>query len=217
MISPATGAASLAALLLATALQSAPASAQDITLEQRLEAAETLFDQLDSEAEQCLQELEEAAPDAAGKACSRFMNTVDGDAVAQYLDHCSALTRWRDNFVSIERDETSSAAELNRIINRLRGVEYYCSEDALSRRTEFVQTAFNRLRSTGSLGASYSGWSTTTPGVGANRPLPSPSVYQSHQRQRQRLRGETNQLWNDVEIDLLRRQLERSRDWQGGR
>lgn len=141
-------------------------------------------------------------------ACSAYLSLIDGAAVADYLTHCRELKDWRESFITNAHDNADDPAQTQQQLQRLVGIEFFCGDAALSRRTQHVQSAFNRLRDSAlrirmSLDGLYR----------EQRLLSSQQQQRSQtgrelEEQRRRLSGETQGLWRDLEMELLRQRLE---------
>lgn len=132
--------------ILATPL--APAQTQDLQI--HVDAAITALLELDSLANTCLNALDDNAPDVnAQQPCTDFLNGVDGDLLAGYLDHCAVLQTWREQYVvrAVTSDQTPISPVTD--LQLLTGVDYACSDDALLLRTNHVVNAFSRLQTNG--------------------------------------------------------------------
>ena len=191
--------------------------AQEPTVETRIERVRGAFAELDASAAACLSGLESMPQGQTDSPCSEFLELIDGPMVADYLADCRALKDWREAFITAANTGADAPDDAPRQLRRLMDIEYFCGEAALSRRTEHVQAAFNRLRT-----------SEPVEGLTTERRY-SEQLTDSELRrqrlqneralreQRRRLGAETQNLWQDLELELLRQRLEsqRSNDFQG--
>jgi len=120
-------------------------------LQQNIDNAVTILQQLDGLANVCLAALNEdasntAVSETANEPCTRFLDGVDGELLARYLSHCKALRNWRDELVTKEFAAQDSTNYSEEILQTLIGVDYACADDALQKRTQFVTTAFAELQ-----------------------------------------------------------------------
>lgn len=189
-----------------------PAQADDI--DQQLNQLAVLLQTLDDQAQACLTALEaEQSTDNPYdiSQCQAFMTAIDGEPVANYLVNCRQLGQWRAEFV--ERHATASTAaqastgdtdDTERELQRLVDIEFYCGEDALRLRTNYVFDAFAAVRQ--SRGRGLAG---ARPGLSAPRSGNNGAVRTMHER----LRLETEQRWQQLQLDLLRQQSQQPVDY----
>lgn len=184
------------------------AFAQEITLEERIGAVESILRAVDEQARVCVERLAESANGVQPEECAGFLASVDGDVLAGYLEHCAELKQWRDAYVD---NPPPAGPDSERDRQRLLGVERVCGEDALRRRTEFVVVAFEALnersvRRAGGLSlqrriseleynSTLGGWRDEFDVTNSNR----------------RVRGETLQQFDQLEEELIRQQINRPR------
>lgn len=137
--------------------------------------------------------------------------------MANYLEQCRTLKNWRDEYVnqSVAADLNSDAVNNEEMLRRLVSIEFTCGENTLRSRTEFVFSAFNRLR----------GGSAAT-AIGANTTLISRQISNSRfnalengerrrlqnalQNQQNRSLRESERQFNDLENELIRQQIQNS-------
>ena len=183
-------------------------AARETTVEERIGAAESILRAVDAQARVCIGQLAESADSARPEECAGFLTSIDGDALAGYLDHCAELKQWRDAYIE---NPPPAGLDSERDRQRLVGVERVCGENALRRRTEFVAAAFDELnerRSRRSAALSpqrrigelefqsiLGGWRNELDASNSNR----------------RVRGETLQQFDQLEEELIRRQINRPR------
>ncbi len=186
-------------------------SAQELTPEERIGAAESILRAVDEQARVCVERLAESANGVQPEECAGFLASVDGDVLAGYLEHCAELKQWRDAYVD---NPPSAGPDSERDRQRLLGVERVCGENALRRRTEFVVVAFEALnersvRRAGGLSlqrriseleynSTLGGWRNELDVTNSNR----------------RVRGETLQQFDQLEEELIRQQINRPRQIQ---
>ena len=182
------------------------ASAEELTPEQRIGAAESILRAVDEQARVCIGRLAESANGVQPEECAGFLASVDGDVLAGYLEHCAELKQWRDAYVD---NPPPAGPDSERDRQRLVGVERVCGEDALRRRTEYVVTAFEELnerraRRTSGLSlqrrigqlefdSTLGGWRNELDVTNSNS----------------RVRGETLRQFDQLEEELIRQQLNR--------
>ena len=199
--------ASLGCVVMAL-LWSGFATAQEMTVEERIGAAESILQSVDEQARVCIERLTESANAVQSEECASFLASIDGDVLAGYLEHCAELKQWRDNYVD---NPPPAGPDSERDRQRLVGVERVCSEDALRQRTEFVVLAFEELneraaRRAGGISlqrrisefefnSTFGGWRNELDVTNSNR----------------RVRGETLQQFDQLEEELIRQQINRPR------
>ena len=183
-------------------------SAEAASVESRIENARETFSVLDTRAAACLAAREDNGSDGSD-ACANFISAIDGPLVATYLSDCGSLKQWRDAFISTPAPADSSRGETERNLQRLRDIEFYCGEDALSRRTDNVQTAFNSIRQE-QLNRQYSGTGTALNRLQFERALMELRRQSdtSQNSEQHRLNAETEKLWNELELELIRQQID---------
>lgn len=197
-------------LCLFPCLLAAPALGQESPtsdVEQHLKRAADQLRALDTQAESCLDALtSDSASVAAGLAqadsCVQFMNAIDGEPVASYLADCQHARQWRDQFVNnAGSDAADSQAHNDRNLQRMIDTERYCADDSLRLRTEHVFDAFAALRQA-------SGTQHELAGQWSGRPMPQSDSGGSVSEMHQRVRRETEQRWQQLQLELLRQQLQ---------
>lgn len=187
------------------------ALAQEMTLEERIGAAESILQAVDEQARVCIEQLEESSSSVQPEECASFLASVDGQVLAGYLEHCAELKEWRDAYVE---NPPAAGSNSERDRQRLVGVERVCGEDALRRRTEYVVIAFEELNERLSLRASglslqrrigelefrstLGGWQSELDVTNSNT----------------RVRSETLQQFDQLEEELIRQQINRPRQIQ---
>ncbi|GJM13901.1 MAG: hypothetical protein DHS20C12_23040 [Pseudohongiella sp.] len=183
-------------------------NAQEIDFQQSIDSTSEALIALDVMASDCLAELDSATQ--PGALCDGFLAGIDGELMADYLEQCRVLKEWRDEYVdstvasNLDADSESNEEMLRRLIS----IEFSCGENTLRSRTQFVFTAFNRLR--GDAGAST-----------VDRQLSESRFEALDDRERQRLQDtlrdqrsrslrESDRQFNDLENELLRQQIRNS-------
>lgn len=184
------------------------AAAQEMTVEERIGAAESILQAVDEQARVCIEQLAESANSLQPEECASFLTSIDGDVLAGYLEHCAELRQWRDTYVE---NPPPAGPDSERDRQRLVGVERVCGENALRQRTEFVAVAFDELNERLSRRASglslqrriselefrstLGGWQNELDVTNSNR----------------RVRSETLQQFDQLEEELIRQQINRPR------
>ena len=184
------------------------ATAQEMTVEERIGAAESILRAVDEQARVCIEQLAEFANSVQPEECASFLDSIDGDVLAGYLKHCAELKQWRDTYVE---NPPPAGPDSERDRQRLVGVERVCGENALRQRTEFVTAAFDALNERLSRRASglslqrriselefrstLGGWQNELDATNSNR----------------RVRSETLQQFDQLEEELIRQQINRPR------
>lgn len=168
--------------------------------------ASSLLQQLDRLAEQCQQNSPES------DVCSNFLQAIDGELIADYLDHCSRLTNWKEDMLaqalSVDTDIPNSSTQLRRIAR----VESLCNESSLKNNTQFVFATFNELKSQDSSSGTVSeaiSRRITDLEFSILENAERRSLQNSFQQEQSRRQLETQQQINSQQNDLLRKQMER--------
>lgn len=174
---------------------SLPTLAQDDTIQTQIGAAHELLRELDTLADACLNP---ADPTTSTAACDRFLNGLDGELVATYLQTCASLRAWREEFVTTHfNTDTPDAASADRAQD-LVGVEFVCGEEALLRRTRFVAEAFAQTRN-----------------ARATVDSVDPALHRLNELQfERRLETERDSLFDSVQEQRLHRERETARQMQ---
>lgn len=185
--------------------------AQEPSLDTRIDSATTALTELDLKAETCLISLAEGTTDEAKAHCDEFLQAIDGALLASYLVDCEALRNWRDDFVSASTadnapDNNNSEENLRRLV----GIEFACGENALNKRTEYVVSAFSLLqdgqiknqRASAALTRHLAELQMQSTANQERRLLRNSILQQQSKRQL-----ETEQQWNDLELELIRQQI----------
>lgn len=162
-----------------------------------------LLQSLDTQAQSCLQSLDRETASLADATadCQQFLGSLDGDTVADYLRQCRAARDQRDRIVTESREQELSEQQRDTTLQLLLDTEYYCGEMALRDRTEFVFPAFAALGSAARRNPGRQRVDGLTPDSrsGGTDLIPI----------QPRLQGETNQLWQQLQLELLRQQINR--------
>lgn len=202
-------------LCLFPGLLAAPALGQESQtsdVEQHLKRAADLLRALDTQAESCLEALTSDAVSldaglAKAESCVQFMNAIDGEPVASYLAGCQHAKQWRDQFVnSASNAAVDSEAYSDRNLRRMIDTEFYCADDSLRLRTEHVFDAFAAVRKA-------SGMQREVAGQWSGRPMPIPDTGGNVSEMHERVRRETEQRWQQLQLDLLRQQQQQPVDY----
>ena len=161
--------------------------------------------ELDISATKCLEQLEDTSA-KSGTDCDDFLNSLDGQTMADYITHCEVLKSWRDSFIA---DPSASNNDKETDLNLMTGVEYSCGDNFLKKRTNNVAAAFEWLAknhnhqsgsSSLSLRFSESQFMRTQ---NQERKSLQDSLLQQNVRQR----SEVNQRRNQLERELIRQQI----------
>lgn len=207
---------SLLALALVCSAPSSFSSAQEIDFQKSIDSTSEALIVLDVKASDCLAALD--SDESSQAVCDDFIKAIDGDLMANYLAQCRALKNWRDEYVdqTVASDLDSTTENNEEMLRRLVSIEFTCGENTMRSRTQFVFTAFNRLRSS-SAASGVSGASTTT----ISRQLSEGRFNALENGERQRLQNalqnqqnrslrESERQFNDLENELIRQQIQNS-------
>ncbi len=198
----------LASFLVTGSLFSSLSSAQEPTLDSRIQSATEALASLDQQAKTCLDQLELGDTDQAVSSCDSFLQSIDGSLLADYLAHCDVLKSWREDFVTGEIASTENAEEN---LELMRGIELACGEGALQKRTEFVVSAFNLLQGNPSQSQATSAVNRRIAELefeqtlNAERRLLQDGILQ----QRQRTNSLIERQWDDQQEELIRQEINR--------
>ncbi len=120
--------------------------AQEVDIQDAIDSAAEALILLDVKASDCISALDSGADPQAH--CDDFIEAVDGEVLASYINQCRLLKNWRDDYVelTVATDLRSDGEENTEMLRRLVAIEYTCGENTLQARTEFVVAAFNRTR-----------------------------------------------------------------------
>ncbi|MCG8412964.1 MAG: hypothetical protein MI746_01995 [Pseudomonadales bacterium] len=176
----------------------------DPEIDARISVVKDLFVELDAAAETCLDD-----GTTSEDSCQAFSDSINGDTIPTYLEHCRVLKEWRDGLVEETQRTGVDPANQERTLGLLIDVEFTCGEEALTKRTQYVLAAFAKIRAPRYL-------------------IPDPAIAIRNQRQadnidytlrnslldgienqQRHIGGEVQQLWNRLELENLRRQSQR--------
>ena len=192
------------------------ALSQEIDFQNSIDTSSEALITLDLKANDCLQALD--SNDKPQATCNDFLSSLDGELISGYLEQCSLLKDWRDDYIdqSVASPPNADNGDNDEMLRRLIAIEYTCGENSLRSRTQFVVIAFNRLRSNSAISASP-GTSATT----ISRQLNENRFNSLENRERERLQDamrsqqdrsqrESNQQFNDLANELIRQQIQNS-------
>mgnify|MGYP006156473183 CR=1 FL=1 len=208
---------SLFALVLFCSALSSHSSAQEIDFQKSIDSTSEALIHLDVLANDCLTTLD--SMENSPTACDGFINAIDGKLMANYIEQCRTLKNWRDEYVeqtvaaNLDSDTENNAEMLRRLV----AIEFTCGENTLRSRTQFVFTAFNRLRDASA--ANSIGTNTDTSTI--SRQLSESRFNALENSERQRLQNalqnqqnrslrESEQQFNKLENELIRQQMKKS-------
>lgn len=118
--------------------------AQELDLQASVDEVNRSLQELDDRATACLSALDSGGSSEA--SCDDFIAAVDGELMANYLQHCNSLKTWRDDFVALVANEDTDIENTEAMLEMLVAVEYGCGQNALQNRTQNVVAAFAELR-----------------------------------------------------------------------
>jgi len=185
--------------------------AQEIDFQTSIDSSSEALIELDVMASDCLAALD--AGEESEALCDSFIDAIDGELMANYLEQCRVLKSWRDQYVdqTVSLDLSSSSEDNEEMLRRLIAIEYSCGENTLQERTQFVFSAFNRLRNNPVGGTA----TTTTLSRQTNQrrfdALDSAErqrLQNSLQNQQNRSLRESERQFNDLENELIRQQIQ---------
>ena len=204
---------SLLALALVCSALSSLSSAQEIDFQHSIDSTSEALINLDVKAGDCIAALD--SDENSQAVCDEFIKAIDGELMANYLEQCRTLKNWRDEYVdqTVASDLDSATENNEEMLRRLVSIEFTCGENTLRSRTQFVFSAFNRLRSR----SAASGASTAT----ISRQISNNRFNALENGERQRLQNalqnqqirslrESERQFNDLENELIRQQIQNS-------
>jgi predicted protein tyrosine phosphatase len=206
---------SLFALALVCCAPPSFASAQISDFQKSIDTSSEALIALDVKASDCLAALD--SDENSQAVCDDFIKAVDGELMANYLEQCRTLKHWRDEYVNqtVAANLNSDAVNNEEMLRRLVSIEFTCGENTLRSRTQFVFSAFNRLR--GESAANAIGANTTF----ISRQISNNRFNALENGERQRLQNalqnqqnrslrESERQFNDLENELIRQQIQNS-------
>ena len=189
--------------------------AQDSDFQKNIDSTSGALITLDVKASDCLTALDSDEDSTA--LCDDFIGAVDGKLMANYLEQCRILKHWRDEYVNqtVAANLNSDTVNNEQMLRRLVSIEFTCGENTLRSRTQFVFSAFNRLR--GESAANAIGANTTF----ISRQISNNRFNALENGERQRLQNalqnqqnrslrESELQFNDLENELIRQQIQNS-------
>ena len=187
--------------------------AQEIDFQKSIDSASEALTGLDLKASDCLAALD--SDENSQTVCDDFIKAIDGELMTNYLEQCRTLKDWRDGYVkrTMKSDLDFTTENNAEVLRRLVSIELTCGENTLSSRTQFVFSAFNRLRS----GPASSGADTAT----ISRQISNSRFNALENGERQRLQNslqsqqikslrESERQLNDLKNELIRQQIQNS-------
>lgn len=206
---------SLLALALVCYALPSLSSAQVSDFQKSIDSSSEALIALDVKASDCLTAMD--SDENSQAVCDDFIKAIDGELMANYLEQCRTLKHWRDEYVNqtVAADLNSDAVNSEEMLRRLVSIEFTCGENTLRSRTQYVFSAFNRLR--GGSAANAIGASTTFIG----RQISNSRFNALENGERQRLQNalqnqqnrslrENERQFNDLENELIRQQIQNS-------
>ena len=188
-------------------------SAQESDLQKSIDSSNEALIALDVKASDCLAALD--SDENSQVVCDDFIKAVDGELMANYLEQCRTLRHWRDEYVNqtVTANLNSDAVNNEEMLRRLVSIEFTCGENTLRSRTQFVFSAFNRLR--GESAANAIGANTTF----ISRQISNNQFNELENGERRRLQNalqnqqnrslrESERQFNDLENELIRQQIQ---------
>lgn len=202
----------LALALVCSALS--PSSAQEIDFQKSIDSTSEALIALDVKASDCLAALDAGQDSEA--VCDDFISAIDGELMANYLEQCRTLKDWRDSYVdqTVTADLDSDTENNEEMLRRLVAIEFTCGENTLRSRTQFVFSAFDRLRSGSATNAANSAsinQQISNDRFNALDTSERQRLQNALQNQQNRSQRESERQFNDLENELIRQQIQNSR------
>lgn len=119
-------------------------AAQETDLQSSIDQVNNALQLLDDKATACLSSRNTGGD--SQPSCDDFLSAVDGELMTKYLQHCSSLRSWRDDFVAETANSNSRIENSAAMLELLVAVEYGCGQNALQRRAQNVFPAFALLQ-----------------------------------------------------------------------
>lgn len=176
-------------------------------IELHINAVKALLLDLDSAAETCLAENNDDAD-----SCQEFSDSINGNTIATYLDHCRSLKDWRDQLVEETQTSGLDGADQERTLNRLIDIEFACGEDAMTTHTRYVVSAFEKIRAPRYTSPGSSVAIRNQQQGGSIDYTLRNSLLDGVETQQRHTERELQQMWNRLELENLRRQSQRPID-----
>ena len=173
-------------------------------LDDHVRAVKTLFQEMDDNAEACLNNSQ--------ASCQNFLDTLD-NRLSRYKQHCSALRSWRDQLVDENGNTDGTASIAPGTAQLLIDVEYTCGEDALVKHTSHVLAAYEKTHSDNSAGLPAVVADAHQRETLADYERLRRSLLQDSNKQQQRLSNEIQLQWQRIELENLRQQNRRPVDF----
>ena len=190
-------------------------SAQISDFQKNIDSSNEALIALDVKASDCLTAMDSHENSQA--VCDDFIQAVDGELMANYLEQCRILKHWRDEYVNqtVAANLNSDTVNNEQMLRRLVSIEFTCGENTLRSRTQFVFSAFNRLR--GESAANAIGANTTF----ISRQISNNQFNELENGERRRLQNalqnqqnrslrESERQFNELENELIRQQIQNS-------
>lgn len=192
--------ASLLLLLPSTGL----AQTSEQHLRDSLQQARDSAHQLEALALRCLDE------DKGGDACSGFRKALDGALLLGYQESCAIAKAWREEFVSTQAQDSAITVDRSAVLLRyLVDIEFLCGENALARNAASVAPAYRLSHASAedSHPATRSlQYQLDSARQNALIDRPRSSLSGSYSSQNERIRRETQQQFDRLELELIRQQ-----------
>lgn len=198
--------------LLALALVYSAASwAQISDVQESIDSTSEALIELDTKASDCLAALD--SDENSQALCDDFIDAIDGELMANYLEQCRTLKSWRDEYVdqSVTADLDSDTENNTEMLRRLVSIEFTCGENTLRNRTQFVFRAFDRLRSEPGSNGTNAALINRQLSEGRFNALENAErqrLQNALQNQRNRSLRQSERQFNDLENELIRQQIQ---------
>jgi len=184
--------------------------AAEIDFQKSIDSSSEALIALDVMASDCLLALDSSSSDAT--SCDDFINAIDGELMAGYLETCSTLKSWRDEYVNltVTANLDSNTENNEEMLRRLISIEFACGENTLRDRTQFVFSAFNRLRSKPQSGTANLRQEISNGQFEALDNRERQRLQNALQNQRNRSTRESERQFDILENELIRQQIRNS-------
>jgi len=117
------------------------------SLNDRIIHAKQVLVELDEKALTCISSFSLNLGEAAALLCDEFMRAIDGEILASYIEDCSVLKSWRDEFAGQSLEPGRLALRTGEAPQLAAEITTVCGEGALQNLTTYVVSAFNTLAS----------------------------------------------------------------------
>jgi hypothetical protein len=139
----------ITAVLLIAPLQLISAADDPVTTQ--LSSTRIVMQQLDQLASVCLAN-EPEITNSQELSCQAFQESLNGELLETYLSNCQAIKSWREQFVSDQSNNSAPVEDASESLELMIEAEFLCGDNALLKRTEYVELAYRKLNNSSASG-----------------------------------------------------------------